>query len=272
MNPSRHLSSSDPPVESPDPWSSAVGRATLGKSGRVIERLMGENDKLKRDKNLATVKLEEELRRGESASAALDSLRTTNEHLMAIHDADKAALARRDRKLEELKADLLSEKSRREKAEAEVKNAGHERDEAVKFYKKETLEAQEWGGKAVAEHRILLQSWNGLEEGYKRQTEDLACTMQFLRKKRVQDLELLARRDATVEQLQQGLAKTQKANDAIVKLFADYRKMKEDSLEEFRERAERSEKANEELAKTMAEVVGEMKYVMNVKRDVRGAE
>ena len=279
MGQSRRLSHSDPPAESPSISSSAVGRGGVGKSGRIIDRVVGENERLKRDLTIATVKLEEELHRGESASMTLESLRATNQNLVAIHDTDKAALARRDRKLEELKADLAAEKSRREKAEADVKHVRHEHNEAIKFYKNEALEAQEQGGKAVVEHRILSQSWSGLEEGFKKQTEDLANTLTFLQEKREQDLKLIAERDLMIDQLQvmidqlrKGLEKSQKANADMAKLFEDYKKMQDESLQEMKERAERKEVMYDKLASDMAKVVGEMKHVMNVKKNVKGIE
>src|SRR5580700_5788764 len=45
--------------DSSQQWSSAVGKANLGKSGRVIDRLMSENDMLKRDLQIAKFKVEE---------------------------------------------------------------------------------------------------------------------------------------------------------------------------------------------------------------------
>ena len=272
MGQSCRLSNSDPIAESDNPWSSAVGGATLGKSGQVIERLQGKNDSLRRELNLARVKLEEELRRGESASATLDSLRTTNQTLMAIHDADKAALARRDRKLEEAKAELAVEKSRREKAEAEAKATNHERDETVKHYKKEAFEAQERGGKAVAEYRIILQSWNSKDEGYQRQIDQLATTLKFLQSRRDKDLMLLAKRDMMVGEMGRSLDRTKKANEEIRKLFDDYKAAKEESTAEMTAKLRKAEEANEEMAKEMAKVMGQMKHVMNVKRDLKEAE
>ena len=272
MGQSRRLSNSDPIVESDNPWSSAVGGATLGKSGQVIERLQGKNDSLRRELNLARVKLEEELRHGESSSATLDSLRATNENLVAIHDADKAALARRDRKLEEAKAELAIEKSRREKAEAEAKSIGHERDETVKHYKKEALEAQERGGKAVVEQRIILQAWNSKDESYQRQIDQLNTTLKFLQRKRDEDLKLLAKRDVIIEELGESVKRTQKANDEIEALFNEYKAAKEENTAEITMKLRNAEKANEELAKEMAEVMGKMKHAIIVKRDVRGAE
>ncbi|MCJ1311782.1 hypothetical protein MMC25_005455 [Agyrium rufum] len=255
-----------------DPWSSAIGRATTGKSGRVIERLMGDNDRMQRDIKLATVKLEEEVKRGESARVALDSLRATNENLKAIHEADKAALLRRDRKIEELKADLEAERIRRDQAEVVMRDVTRERDETVGRCRREALEEKEVARKAVSQYEILSRSWSSLDDGYRRQVEKLQADINNSQTERVEDREKLAQLEVVIGQLHQESEKTRRAKERVMLQFEEYKREKEDGLREIRERAERSDKANEAALVEMQTVLGEMRWAMNVKRDVRGAQ
>lgn len=261
-----------PRSESNDPWSSAVGRATTGKSGRVIEKLMGDNDRLQKEIKLATVKLEEEVKRGESATAALDSLRATNENLKAMHETDKATLTRRNRKIEELKVDLEAERSRREKVEKAMNDLGLETDEIVASCRRELHEEKERAKKSTSQYEILSGSWKSLDAGYNRQTQKLKTDIKALLDARMDDQQRLAQLDVVVAQLQQECGKTRKVKDKVVQEFEQYKSEEEESIKDIRERAERNTSTNEQVSKEMAKVLGEMKHVINVKRDVRGAE
>ncbi|KAL9626218.1 MAG: hypothetical protein Q9164_007921, partial [Protoblastenia rupestris] len=168
---------SQPPTPGSDaegyPWSSAVGRATTGKSGRVIERLMADVDRLQREKHLANVKLEEETKRSESARSVLQNLQVSNQHLESSHEIDKVALGKRDRKIEELRADLQIERSRREKAEADMRDTRLERDETVQEYQRQMLNERDKAKRSTTQYDILSKSWKSLEEKYERQTRKL---------------------------------------------------------------------------------------------------
>lgn len=261
-----------PASESNDPWSSAVGRATTGKSGRVIERLMGDIDRLQKEIKLATVKLEEELKRGESATVALDSLRATNENLKAIDETGKAALARRDRKIEELKADLEAERLRRENAEKAMNVIELERDEIVGTCRRELNEGKECARKSMSQYEILSSSWKSLDASYSRQTQQLKTDIKALHEVRIGDQQRLAQLDVVVGQLHQECEKTRRVKDKVVQEFEQYKREKEESIKDIKEKAERNTSAHEQVSKEMAKVLGEMKHVINVKRDVKGAE
>ena len=273
FNQSLHTSSApgSPPSENNDPWSSAVGRATTGKSGRVIERLMGDNDRLQREIKLATVKLEEEIKRGESARAALDSLRITNETLKEMCDADKAALARRDRKTEDLKADLTAERARRQQAENEMKDMARERDRVLADCSREVLTEKELSKKSSSQYEILSGSWKGLDDGYRHQTKKLKMDIALLQNERVNDRQRIARLDVVVGQLHQESEKTKKAKDRMSEDFEEYKRVKEAGMREIKRKAEKNESENEQALREMTKLLGEMKYVINLKRNVKGA-
>ncbi|MCJ1229406.1 hypothetical protein MMC12_006072 [Toensbergia leucococca] len=254
------------------PWSAAVGRATTGKSGRVIERLMGDVDRLQREKKLATVKLEEEVKRSESARLALEMLRATNENLIAMREADRSALARRERKIEELKADLDAEKSRREKAEKETVDTSRERDEIVGSCRKEVLEEKELSKKSTSQYETLSSSWKALDDGYRRQILKLNSAVQDMNDNMASDKRKLAQLEVVVEQLGQEGEKARIAKVRVSEEYEAYKKEKEDGIKHIRETAERNEVANEEALKEMEKVLGEMKYVIAVQQNLRAME
>ena len=250
-------------------WTSSGGRAITGTSGKVIEKLNADVDRLKLDNNLATVRLEEEVRRSEAARTALTSLRVSNENLISMHELEKTVLAKKERKVEELKADLEAEKSRREKAESETKVTQRERDDAVEKLTVELAEERERSRKATVQYEVLSSSWKGLEATYKRQMSKLQADFKTVREIVVENKSKLAQHEVVVEQLQQENEKAIKAKEELVQDFEEYQVKKEDSIRELRERAERNEGAIDQALEEMNIVTGEMRYVVNVQRNAR---
>ncbi|KAI9819581.1 MAG: hypothetical protein M1827_007031 [Pycnora praestabilis] len=283
-----HPTTSTPPPDtpisrSPDPsiadlslsdmhspqWSSAVGRATTGKSGRVIERLMAENDRLRRELKLETLRREEEQKRGEMARANMHNLQATNENLVQMQEVDRASMVRKERKSEELRGDLEHEKTRREKAEREAREVCKERDEVVGKCRRDVQDEKEKARKASAQYEVLSSSWRQMEENYKRTTKQLSVDLEKLEEDRREDLMQLERLELVCEQLRHEGERCQKTKDAVSQMFEEYRAEAESGTREIRERAEKNERANEEALQEMERVIGEMKYVMNIRNDTR---
>ena len=250
-------------------WSAAIGRAATGKSGRVIEKLMGENDRLQREKTLAIVKLEEEVKRGESARLALEGLQVSNETLSSIHESDKTQMTRKDRKIELLRADLQSEKLRREHAERETRESRREREEVVEELRRVAAEDREEARRSTTQYEILASSWKALEDRYERRTQKLRTDLDDLRIEIDGDKRKMTELEIVIEQLTHELAKVAQVKDKLLTGFQAYKKEQEAGLREIQEKAERNNSTNEELHEQMSDVLGQMKHVVNVKRDSR---
>ncbi|KAI4259676.1 MAG: hypothetical protein LQ352_000609 [Teloschistes flavicans] len=254
------------------PWSSAVGRATTGKSGRVIERLMAENDRLRRENNLLEVKWEEEVKRSDSAKSTMEELRAANEHLRSSWEIDMALLSRKDRKLREINTDLETERQRREKAENDTRQTHQERDEAVEGLKKELHIATEQAKRANIQYDVVAKSYRSLEDNYGRQTRKLKADMQSLREEITEDQRKLMTIQTIMEHHQSESRRVQDAKERMKQTFDAYRDETERELISIREAARETAAANERKEQEMLRTVEEMRYVINVKRNVRGLE
>ena len=249
-------------------WSAAVGRATTGKSGRVIEKLMGDVDRLQRDKTLATVKLEEEVKRGESARSALESMQISNANLASIHEADKTFLTKKDRRIEELRADLEAERSRRDKAERETRDSRKERDEIVEVLRREATENKQKAQRATSQYDVLARSWKSLEETYERQTSELRGHMTGLQNQIEGDKRKLDQLEVIVEQLANEGERSKRAKEKLSADFERYKKEQEAGLQGIRIKAEMNETVQAQTLEEMENTLGQMKYVINIKRNV----
>lgn len=233
---------------------------------------MGDNDRLRRDKTLATAKLEEEVKKSESARSTFDALQAANDNLQSMHDIDKAALTRKDRKIEEMKAELDAERSRREKAETEAKITRREREDEVEKYKKEAMKGQEESRYATTQYDVLSKSWKSMEQTYQRQTQKLRADMKEMHDSITKDQQKLSQLGLISDQLRQEADKAKKAKDKIFGDFEAYKEEQSKSLSAIKERAERNDTTNDQLAREMETVLGQMRYVVNVKKDVKEAE
>lgn len=276
FTPTRSQASSPPAISPTDssnsPWSAAVGGAKNGKSGRVIERLMGDNDRLQREKTLASAKYEEELKRSESARSAVESLRASNENLTSMHESDTTLLAKRERKIEELREELENERQRRERAETETKETRNERDTVVQRLTKEAMEERELSKRSVSQYEVLQSSWKSQGERFDRQVQKLKASIKALQDQISEDKQKIAHIDVITEQLNQECEKTRKAKDNLAQEFDAYKSEQEKGVEEIRKRAERNDQGYDRLLKDVTAVLGEMKYVVNVKNDVKAAD
>lgn len=233
---------------------------------------MGENDRLQREMTLACAKHEEELKRSESARSALESLQASNQNLLSMHETDKTLLARKERKIEELREELESERSRREQAENETKETRVERDAMVQKLMKEYLEEREQSKRATCQYEILSKSWKGQEEKYDRQTQKLKATMKALQDELFEDKQKIAQLDLITEQLKQEFEKSGKAKESLFQTFESYKHEQQRGVRGIRETAERNESNYDQLLAEVTTALGEMKYLVNVNNNFRGTE
>ena len=254
------------------PWSAAVGRASIGKSGRVIEKLQGDNDRLQREKKLAIVKLEEEVRRGESARAGFESLQVSNENLLSMHESDKNFLNKKDRRIEELRADLEMERSKREKAEKATHESRRERDEMVEKLRREVAEDRELSKRSISQYETLSKSWKGLETRYERQMLKLRDDLETLRTEIEGDKRKLSYMELIMDQLRQEGDKTRDAKASLSLKFEQYKAEQEAGIRDMREEAERNNDNHQRVLKQMEDMLGRMRYIVNVKKDLRLAD
>ena len=250
-------------------WSSAIGHATTGgKSGRVIEKLMSENDKLKRELNQQIVKAEELQRNMQMCRPQIDALKTENDNLSHARGVDSALISRRDRKIDELKADLLQERQRREAIEQRSRQLERERDDAVEDKIRDVQSLTESTKHATLHSQILETSHKQLAAEYRARMENLKNELNALRDEKEHDRQALAKLDVVSEQMRQELERSKKLQ---VETLTKWEALREATAQKLRSledetstECERSYKLSDEMAK----VVNDMKWLMGVQKNL----
>ncbi|RPB02357.1 hypothetical protein L873DRAFT_453908 [Choiromyces venosus 120613-1] len=259
----------DSNYDAPGSGGANLSRITTGKSGRVIERLMSDVDRLKRELKVETTAREEERKAKEAIKSSRDSLQSTNDNLIHQTNVDKASLARKDRKIEELKAEREAEKARRLESDLSLNEHVRQSNEQLQEIKTQLSHEVAERKRATNQYEVLLQSWKHLDEGYKGRVDKLREELEELQKDRLKDMELLRRLEVTIEQQQQELEKLRSAKKRISDKYLKVIHEAEGEIEGIRTLAEVAEKETTETLTEAKDTLGQLRHVLNVQRDLR---
>ena len=114
-----------PPAPAPNGWSrpNAHAASQQSKTSQYIDKITSENEKLKRELNAERLAREDEAKRVSAARSKAEDSRAEHQHLQLLVDTNARALERKDRKLDEMKAQLDQETKRRKAADQRAEEA-----------------------------------------------------------------------------------------------------------------------------------------------------
>jgi len=199
---------------------------------------MAENDKLKRELELSVLRAQELEKTLATYKPQMDALRTENENLSHSSNVDTNLLARRERKIDELKEQHTREhqnmmdQTKHATVHAEILETSHKQ--------------------LSAEYRARREAWE----------RDLAT----LNEDRDQDRQRMARLDVVYEQMRQENERTKKVQAELMARWEEIEEAMHTSLEENESVNEKTRKKSVE----MDQVVNEMRWLMGVQKSTGG--
>jgi len=233
------------------PWSTAVGRASTGKTGRVIEKLMADIDKLRRELKAEVVLRQEIERREEARSRVLHNLREENETMAHSINMDGSCLQRRDDKIDELRAELLAERARREQAEERARAACMERDRCFEEQAKRMVKARDAQKQAQIQCDVLEEGHGRLKHEYGKRIEVFTRDFEVVRMEWKAERRRVERLDVVVEQMSQELDRSRDTNRRMGEAVDMYKKESEAWISALQDQA-RAAKSSEEACREEA--------------------
>lgn len=260
------------------PWigGTGLGNAGLGKSGKVIERMMAECDRLKRELKSEIAKREELQRAAQTHKERLEQVREENSILSNAKATDENMIRRRDRKIDELKIELHIERQKRESLESRVVFAETRQQEQEQTSNERLQRYLEEAKQATTSAAIYQTSHRQLREEYQQRIASSHRTLRELHqqreedlKEREDDLKKIVKIDVVNQQMAQELEKTRRAhNDLIAATERERQKISsqiDDMLEEtavYKENERRRELEHVQRMDELREVANHMKWVM----------
>ncbi|PGH26803.1 hypothetical protein AJ80_01569 [Polytolypa hystricis UAMH7299] len=252
-------------------WS-AVGHATTGKSGRVIHNLQEDIARLTRECSLHKSLADEAQKINEALKIQLQNVTDRLRNSEQSHEANLNSIARKDRKIEDLKAEMQGERERRMKAEEDAKRtnqiAAQERDEHHRAF----VEASEVAAQARNQYETLSRTRSREKEEYETRFNGFRDDIKALCERELERQNQLTRFDVIIEQKNREIEAERDRMERFGILFEEFKALSDEKLNKLIEQGKGNDETIDEVVAEAREVTGRMKWVFNVKNDVQGAE
>lgn len=254
------------PETSQSPWSSAVGHASTGKSGRVIERLQGDIDRLHRDKQLLKVRFEESEKANETLTTRNQYLQDRNSNYEQSHEANLRQLARKERQVEDLREELQREKAKTERAE-ETARAASASEEA---WRDEASQSKSVAVQKEAEYDTIVACRTLENDRYQGGLDKLRAKFAVLLQQREEDVENQKKLEILAEQQRQTIEQLEELNKKLNTNFKAYRSEIDKAISGMREIASDYDSAITTKLEEMVTTTNKMRWIIHVDKEVNG--
>lgn len=249
-------------------FDSAVGKAGLGKTGRVMNRLISENESLKRDLQIEKLNSEESRREAKLLADKMERIVADYESRLLEANVTKTLLARKERQVESLQASVDLEKKRT--ADAQVKEATW-RDGMEKMRADTTRKVEE----ATAHATLMEGRYNAISSHWKDQGDEVKRAMSkmgkevadLLEARRQDDEKIVTLRDLC-DQQDTNIKELLQQKEALLQRFETYKKEQEDALRNIKTTAAERETQQMQMLSEAKEVVDKLKWALNVKNKI----
>lgn len=267
------------PNPTPSAWSRTNSHTTAqSKTSQYIDKITSENEKLKRELKAERLAREEEAKRVSAARSKAEDSRAEYQHLQLLADTNARALERKDRKLEEMKAQLETEARRRKLAEQRA-------EEALKMLGDTRSETQRQLAAAYEQKHLAETNADAAREGFKRimdsyekKLKHINDELNELRRQRYEDADKIKRQAIISDQLQHEMSRTLRTEDKMVDMMGRYKAEHRKEVDGLVQEAERlrvalpsKEAAATGLVVEMQQTRDKMKWVMTQKKRQGGS-
>jgi chromosome segregation ATPase len=201
----------------------------------------------------------------------IEALRTENDNLNHANSMDGAILARRDRKIEQLKEEVATERSRREASDLLARRLERQNEESQDTARRDVQMAHEEAKHSTTHASILEQSHRQLSSEYRQRAERWRKDIAVLQAQRQSDDEKLARLDVVGEQMRSELERARKIQAEFAEKWDEYQRVNEEWKAGLDDVANFENGKMRKLSEDMETVTNKMKWVMALENTRHGA-
>jgi chromosome segregation ATPase len=253
-------------------WSSAVGHAATGKSGRVIHNLQEEIARLTRELSLQRSRAEETQRNNDTLKAQLQATQEYLRNAESTNEAHLRSISRRDRKIAELQEIAEKERKRRENAESEAANAQRLMLESKDEFHRESSHLLEIANHSKTQYEALAKSSQRDKGDLARRIKMIRDEISALRKESEKKDLQLDRLDVIMGQKNREL---ESATERADKAFAAYQAYKTENDRELRRLIEEGQRHDAKVQETLSalkDAEDKYKWAVHVKKEIDWAQ
>lgn len=253
-------------------WSSAVGHAATGKSGRVIHNLQEEIARLTRECSVQRSRAEEAQRSNEAYKAQLHGITDRLRNLEQVHETNVNSISRKDRKIESLRAEIESERSRRLEAEEDSRKTTNLANEERENHHRELAHAQEVAKLNSTQYDALVKTSLKQKRGYEARLNELRDQISGVCDREQDKKVRLERLDVIISQKNREIESGRERTERILQAYEEYKEERDLEIRNLIERGYQKESTIDESVAELLEVRDKMKWTMAVKKEVEGAD
>ncbi|KAK4160964.1 hypothetical protein QBC43DRAFT_218743 [Cladorrhinum sp. PSN259] len=253
-------------------WDNSVGKAGLGKTGRVINRLVSDNEALKRDIKIEQLKAEEARQTARLLEDKLDRTISDYESRLLEANVTKTLLARKERQVESLQATVELERSRAVAAGDRERVWKDTLEDTRAEAKRKVEEATNYAALMEGRYNAIASHWKDQGEEAKRLIAKMAVEIAELNGLRRGDDEKIRTLRDLCDQQNENIRKITEQKLQYYQMHEAYKAEQEKVLKDIKTNADLREKEQEAKIAEAQEVLNKLKWALNVKNNIPWAE
>lgn len=238
----------------------------------MIHNLQEEIARLTRELSLYRSRAEEAQHINETLKEQIINIGERLRNSEQSNETNLASIARKDRKIEELRLEIQNEKTRRLKAEAQTAKIDQLMSEEQEEFHRKCAELQETSNYNSSQYEALakasLREKSDMQRKFKGIRDELSSLRgQAERKDREQE-----RLDALINRQNQELETERRRIQEIFDAYNSYKTNRDREFEDLVTRGRQNQANVDAAVASLKETEDKMKWVMHVKKDIEWAE
>ncbi|PTB64470.1 hypothetical protein BBK36DRAFT_1124832 [Trichoderma citrinoviride] len=253
-------------------WDSTIGKAGLGKTGRVINKLVSDNEALKREIKIEKLRAEEARQAAKLVEDKMERMINDYESRLLEANVTKTLLARKERQVETLLATVDTEKKKTVAAQELERNWRDEMEKVRRDAKTQVDDATSYAQLMEGRYNAISSHWRDQGD----EVNKAICTIKteintIVDERKSDDDKIQTLRDLC-EQQDSNIQKLRREKEDIARLFEEYKKAQEDNLRDIKENARKTEEEQQRILEESRETLHKLRWALKVKENVKGAE
>lgn len=253
------------PGEAPTEWS-AVGHAATGKSGRVIHSLQEDIARLTREMSVWRSRAEETQRSNETLKTQLQNTTGRLHNLEQVNETNLYSIARKDRKIEELRNELNAERTKRQDAEVNATKTNQTMREERENHNREQARSQEIAKYHESQYEVLASTSKRDKADLDKKINAIFAQVRVMADSQVKQTVSFDRLDVISDQKNREIEGLKDIHEKLMAAHAKYKQTKDDELRGAIERSHANDDSIDAALVSIKEVETEMKWVMRLSK------
>lgn len=188
------------------------------------------------------------------------------------NETNLASIARKDRKIEDLRLEVQNEKARRVRAEAETSKMNQLMSEEQDEFHRKCAELQESTNHYSTQYDALAKSSLRERSDMQRKLKGVRDEITTLREQAEKKEKEQERLDALVDHQNQEVEAETKRIKGIFDAYESYKTARDNEFQELLEKARHNQATVDAAVASMKEAEDKMKWTMNIKKNIEWSE